>query len=162
MTKVLLISDIHGDVKTMENILELHQDADVKIFLGDFQVSRVAQENLASLFDYVVQGNNDYPGISEKSILVDIDGVKTFMDHGTYYMTLIHYVDRKKLAVKAKSLGATLALHGHNHKAEISDIDGVTVFNPGSPSYPRFGSKAAYGVILIENGEITSIENIYI
>lgn len=162
MTKVLLISDIHGDIKIMEKILELHQDADVKIFLGDFQVSKQAQASLSSLFDYVVRGNNDHPGISEDSLLVDIDGVKTFMDHGTYYMSLIHYVDRKKLAAKAKSLGATLALHGHNHKAEVSVIDGVTVFNPGSPSFPRFGSKAAYGLIFIDEGELISAENIFI
>ncbi len=160
--KILLISDVHGDIPKMERIIEDNKDVDIKIFLGDFQVNKYAQQELTNIFDYVVMGNNDYPNISEKNILVDLDGIKTFMTHGDRYFSFTEYVNKGKLAKDAKLHGATLALHGHDHKASISEHDGVTVFNPGSPSYPRFGSKAAYGIIEIENGSIISIENIYV
>ncbi len=160
--KLLVISDVHGDFKKMEEIIESNNDSDVKIFLGDFQTSKVAQAELVKKFDFVVTGNNDHPRISEKSLVAEINGVKIFMTHGDRYFTLSEYVSKGKLAKDAKKYGATLALHGHDHKASISEHDGVTVFNPGSPSYPRFGSKAAYGIIEIEDGKITKIENIFV
>ncbi len=160
--KLLLISDVHGDFGIMEKILDQNQDADVRIFLGDFQTSKYAQQELAGKFNHVVTGNNDHPGISEMHLLVEIEGLKIYMTHGDRYFSFKEYVSKSKLAKDAKKHGATLALHGHDHKASISEHDGVTVFNPGSPSYPRFGSKAAYGIIEINDGEITRIENIFI
>ncbi len=146
----------------MENIMDSNKDSDVTIFLGDFQVSKLAQQELASRFDYCIQGNNDYPGISDRNLLFELDGVKIFATHGERYFSITEYVKKSKVAADAKGHGASLALHGHDHKASISEHDGVIVFNPGSPSYPRFGSQPAYGIIIIENGEIKSIENIIV
>ncbi len=160
--KVLLISDVHGDIKKMGDILGEHQDADIKIFLGDFQVGKAKQEELTHLFDYVVRGNNDHRGIAEDNILVNLDGVVTFMTHGDRFFSFKEYVNKGRLAIEAAKNGATLALHGHDHKAFVSEHDGVTVFNPGSPSFPRFGSKSAYGIIMINNGVIESIKHIYV
>ncbi len=160
--KILAIADIHGDTKIMEKILEDNQDADLRIFLGDFEVSQFAQQELANKFDYVVTGNNDYPGISEKTLVVDFDGVKAFLTHGEKYFTLREYVTKGWLAEDALLNGAKLAIHGHDHKGQVSKHRGVTVFNPGSPSYPRFESKASYGIIEVENGKIKRIENIFI
>ncbi len=160
--KILVISDVHGDISTLEKILDTHSNADVRIFLGDFQVSKLAQEELGQKFDYVVTGNTDHPGITPWSILTELDGVKILMAHGHKYYSLTEYVAKGKLAKEAKENGAILALHGHDHVGSISEHDGVTVFNPGSPSFPRQGSKESYGIIEIENGKITRIENIYV
>ncbi len=160
--KLLLISDVHGDFQTMEKIIEANQDADFKFFMGDFQTNKYAEQELANKFDFVVMGNNDHPGISDKELLVELDGIKIYMTHGDRFFTFKEYVSKDKLAKVAEQHGATLALHGHDHKASISQHGSVTVFNPGSPSYPRFGSKASYGIIEIDNGEITRIENILV
>ncbi len=82
------------------------------------------------------------------------------MTHGDRYFSFTEYVNKGKLAKDAKKNGATLAFHGHDHKASISEHDGVTVFNPGSPSFPRFGAKAAYGLMEIKDGQIINIENV--
>lgn len=158
--KILLISDVHGDFAKMERIMEENSDCDKSIFLGDFQTDIYVEQELASRFDYVIRGNNDNYGISENNLLIELDGVKIFMTHGDKYFSMFSYVDKDKLAVDAKLNGATLALHGHDHKSSISEHNGVTVFNPGSPSYPRFGAGKTYGIIEIENGVITRIENI--
>ncbi len=162
MKRIVLISDVHGDFDIMERILESNQDADIKIFLGDFQTNKLAEQELANKFDFVVRGNNDHYGISDANLLTEVEGIRIFMTHGDAYFTFKEYVSKNKLAKAAEKHGATLALHGHDHKASISTHGSVTVFNPGSPSYPRFGSKAAYGIIEIDDGEITKIENIFV
>ncbi len=160
--KILLLSDVHGRFNVMDKILEENKDVDVKMYLGDFQTSKHKQQELANKFDFVVTGNNDYPGISEKNLIVDLDGVKIFMTHGDRYFTMKEYVTKDWIAQDAKKHGATIAIHGHDHKASISEHDGVTVFNPGSPTFPRFGAKAAYGIMEIENGKVTRMENILV
>ncbi len=160
--KLLLISDVHGDFDIMQKILDENQDADFKFFMGDFQTNKYAEQELANKFDFVVTGNNDHPGISKRELLTEIEGIRIYMTHGDMFFTFKEYVSKDKLAKVAESHGATLAFHGHDHKASISTHGNVTVFNPGSPSYPRFGSKAAYGIIEIENGVVTRIENIFI
>ncbi len=158
--KVLVISDIHGDINKMEDILEEHSDSDVKIFLGDFQVSKIGQKELTAKFDFVVRGNNDYPGISQDTLLVDLDGVIAYITHGDRFFSLTEYVNKDKISKAGVKHGADIVMHGHDHKASISEHNGITVFNPGSPSFPRFGSKAAYGIIIIEDGKIIDIKNI--
>lgn len=160
--KILLISDVHGDFSIMEKIIDENKDCDKKIFLGDFQTSKEHQKELSEKFDYVVTGNNDHPGISENTIIFELEGVKIYATHGDRFFTFKEYVSKSKLAKEAKQFGASIALHGHDHKAFISEHNGVTVFNPGSPSYPRFGSKPAYGIIEIKLGEIIKIENIFV
>ncbi len=157
--RLLVISDVHGDFSKMESIIESNKDCDLKLYLGDFQTSLEHEKELAAKFDYVVRGNtdNDY---SPMEVLFEVDGVKIFMVHGHRYYDGVNYVSKLMIAEEAKTKGATLAIHGHDHKASISTEDGVLVFNPGSPSFPRFGSVESYGIIEIESGKIINIENI--
>lgn len=160
--KILIISDIHRDLKTLQKILDKESNSDLKIFLGDFQLSRNEQKRYSNFFDYVVQGNNDYSGISEKEILVEIEGIKILLVHGDYYNDIYRYVDKSKLVNYAKKLGAKYVFHGHDHIANKTIIDGITIFNPGSPSFPRGNSKASYGIMIIENKNVTLLKNFQI
>ena len=40
------------------------------------------------------------------------------------------------LAHEAKEKGCDVALYGHTHRADICEMDGVTLINPGSLRYP--------------------------
>ncbi len=157
--KILVISDVHGDFSKMQSIIDENLDCEIKLYVGDFQTTLEREKELASKFDYVVRGNtdNDY---SPLKVLFEIESVKIFMAHGHKYYDGINYVSKLMLAEEAKSKGAILAIHGHDHKASISTEDGVLVFNPGSPSFPRFGSVESYGIIEIKDGNIIDIRNI--
>ncbi|BDU67462.1 MAG: phosphoesterase [Candidatus Tyloplasma litorale] len=159
--KILILSDIHGDLKTMNKIIQQNLDVDLKIFLGDFQVSIKQQKKLTNLFDYVVMGNSDYPNISPLKKILEIDGIRILLHHGHYYTSFKAYVDKKMAVKDAIKNNASIVIHGHNHIGEKSLIDNIIIFNPGSPSFPRGGTKPSYGFMEIENGELKKLENIY-
>ena len=60
------------------------------------------------------------------------------------------------LAKRAKELDCQLALYGHTHQAGVTEIDGVTLVNPGSLRYP-FGEGGSYVYIVINGEKITAV-----
>ena len=160
--KVLILSDVHGDIKTLSKIIDLNSDVDLKIYLGDFQIPREEQKKLTYNFDHVVQGNCDYPEISETLKFIEANGVKIFITHGHHYSSLQSKIDFDKLFEKAKEMGADLILHGHDHIAAKESRNEIVRFNPGSTSYPYNSNSGTYGILEIENGKINSLEHIKI
>ncbi len=158
--KILVLADVHGAFEKMEEIMDQNKDCDFTIFAGDFETNKVHEMELEQRFDFVVRGNNDHHGLSPQDLEFEIDGVKFYVAHGDRFFSPTDYVDKEWLAETAHNRGAHIAIHGHDHKAAHDVIEGVHVFNPGSPSQPRFGSVKSYGIIEIENGEIIRIENI--
>lgn len=158
--KVLIVSDIHKNTNLLNNILKNNQDVDLKIFLGDFQVSRKEQEKLTNLFDYVVAGNCDYPGFSPNKQLIEIDGLKIFITHGHYYGSFLKKIDFDLLYKEAKQYSADIILHGHDHIGVIENRNGILRFNPGSPTLPRGNTKATYGLMEIEKSLVKNIMHI--
>ena len=51
------------------------------------------------------------------------------------------------IADAAKKEGCIAALFGHTHVAVNAEENGIRIFNPGSPTYPRDGSDGSYGII---------------
>lgn len=52
---------------------------------------------------------------------------------------------------EAKSRGCDIAMYGHTHRPFLDVIDGVTVLNPGSLSYPRQeGRRPSYMIIHVD------------
>ncbi|MCL1877427.1 MAG: metallophosphoesterase family protein, partial [Defluviitaleaceae bacterium] len=51
-----------------------------------------------------------------------------------------------RLAYAAKEAGANAAFYGHTHLPVVTNHGGIFIMNPGSPSFPRGGSKASYGI----------------
>jgi hypothetical protein len=46
-------------------------------------------------------------------------------------------LDLRTIEDEARSRGMDIVMFGHTHKPVIQTIDGVTLINPGSLSYPR-------------------------
>lgn len=57
-----------------------------------------------------------------------------------------------RLAKRAKELDCRIALYGHTHEARESEIDGVTLINPGTLS--RYADKS-YSYLVINDGKFT-------
>lgn len=155
MKKILVLSDVHGDDGKLEYILEANKDVDYRIYLGDFQMARKVQKQYSELFDYVVTGNCDYPGISSKSITAKIEGTKVFITHGHYFGSWTQKIDFNELYRTANSKECKVILHGHDHIAVVEEKDGITRFNPGSTTFPRGNNIPTYGIITIDGDDWT-------
>ena len=161
--KILIISDVHGNVETLKSILKQHVNIHKKIFLGDFQVhNKVLQEELASLFDFIVQGNCDYSDVSPITQYMEIDGVKIMITHGHYFESLGKKVNFDKLSKEGEKNNIDIILHGHDHIEHDEVINGIRIANPGSTTFPRLSSRGSYAILHIEKGFVGSFEIIYI
>ena len=158
--KYLVISDIHGDIDRLNDILEIYKNdnIDYLIILGDFagyfhssKDFDVAEtlNNMAGRI-IAVRGNCDNEEL--KNMLsfsldyikhININGVPATITHG-------HIYDRYSiLDFKEK-----IFISGHTHFGIIEKDKDRIILNPGSISKPRNGSKRSY--ILIDE------ENIYL
>lgn len=147
MSKILVISDVHGNKEILEHLLKKHKKIETKVYLGDFQMSKKDQEYYSNFFDYVVMGNCDYPGISKNSIYVEIDNKKVMITHGHYFGSILKKIDFSILNKSAKENSCEVILHGHDHISVVEKKSKITRFNPGSTTFPRNTRHGSYGII---------------
>lgn len=96
----------------------------------------------------MVLGNNDFFSRLDREREIDIAGHKAFITHGHYYGVSM---GPEGLVDEAKSRGCDIAMYGHTHRPFLDVIDGVTVLNPGSLSYPRQeGRRPSYMIIHVD------------
>ena len=131
---ILVISDTHGRITNAVNIIEKLKP-DYVLHLGD--VVRDV-EDLEAIFPskdiIAVSGNNDFRASAKYSAterMLDLDGKKIFMCHGHTYGVKR---DNARVVLKARQMGADIALYGHTHSAYNENHDGIWVINPGSYS----------------------------
>lgn len=154
--KILVFSDTHGyTTKMHEIIIRKRADTDLVIHLGDHyrDVEEVSRDFPAIAF-LGVRGNCDFPANDNypQSRTFAYDGHKFFLTHG--HMQAVKHDSYALLTLEAKKNGCDVALFGHTHVNTHKEVNGVTVFNPGSISSPRDFTGGTYGIITIENGKI--------
>jgi len=148
MKKIVVMSDNHGDISSLNKIKEIENNADYYIHCGD---SEANIEELHSF--YAVKGNNDWfnPDLRDEMVL-NVEGINIYICHGHK----VGYLNRlQNLATIANHYHCQLTLFGHSHIPCDEMVDGVRIINPGSTSLPRGGSKPSYAVIEINNGQIS-------
>lgn len=134
--KILIMSDNHGDVLTIEQVMEQHKDIRYIFHCGDYCSSH---KN-----DYLirVQGNCDYEEISHEKI-VELDGLRFLIVHG-HLFSRVNLVTQ--LAQYAKTKNCDVVCFGHIHRRVFEVIDGITLINPGSLSYNYDGTTPGYAI----------------
>ena len=156
MTKIIVVSDTHGDFDVLYDIVTRNQVADMFIHLGDGEREYDDVRNLypEKAFLYV-RGNNDW-GDQPIFRTFSLDGHKFYLTHG-------HRLSRSDLesllSAVASTNGCDIALFGHTHVPCNLVENGVTLFNPGSPSLPRGMSKPSFGIITINNDGTVKFEH---
>lgn len=152
MLNIVVISDTHGDFDALYDIAVRNRGADLFIHLGDGEREF---EDLKSLFPekafLFVRGNNDW-GNAPVVHTFSYAGHKLYLTHG-------HSFSRNSiesfLTATAKANDCDIALFGHTHIPFNQEIDGVHLFNPGSPSRPRGLHKPSFGLIRIyDDGKV--------
>ncbi|MGI6268940.1 MAG: metallophosphoesterase family protein [Candidatus Howiella sp.] len=138
--RILVVSDSHGRISALREVLELHGARDV-IFLGDGL--RDVEEMEALYPDrrfYKVAGNCDFGANEPTTGHLELAGRRIFYTHGhAYYVK--HGLGEFKAA--ARRAGADIALYGHTHEAFCTYEDGLYIMNPGAVS----GGETCYGLI---------------
>ena len=151
-TRILVLSDSHGDILSLRKAVEAEQPAHI-LHLGDHYAD--AQE-LSRLYPHIplhgVRGNTDDPLWGQAKQSVWIGGFHLFLTHGhNYYVK----TGLSFLTAHARETRADAVLFGHTHRAFL-EFDGIHIFNPGCVSGRLAGYGAAsYGVIELKNGVLT-------
>lgn len=144
--RILVVSDSHGAVHRLREVLALHPEASVIIHLGD------GARDLAQTADLIgtrrliqVCGNCDFGVSLPPNALEEVDGTRIFCTHG--HLEHVKY-GPQMLCEKARAQAARIALYGHTHEPVTALRDGLYLMNPGAV---RSGS---YGMIDLEPGGI--------
>ncbi len=148
MKKVIVLSDLHGSIRSLRNVLDRYDDLDYIIMLGDLGIHPVFLHHEKI---FLVKGNlvNDYGDKYED--IANIMGHNIFITHGHRYF--VH--DRIDLLVKrAKELKCDIALFGHTHMVYAKNIDGILTLNPGSAFTPRNNIPPTYLLLLIDENNV--------
>lgn len=153
MKKLIIISDSHGNVKGVDDLLPLVAENDYLIHLGDgvtdIRELRDAYPNKV----YFCAGNCDFYSQYPTEGVLEVGGVRIFYCHGHQYGVK---QDLLTLALATKSRGCDVALYGHTHEANIKQYDGVTLINPGTLRY-GVGKGGSYCYLVIHQGKITPV-----
>ena len=156
MKKILIISDNHGFIHQLRDVIEREAPIDLFLHLGDGERSKSEYERLlppltASIY---LKGNNDFMPL-RPTARFELEGVELFAVHGHKYAV------KQGLSVlenEAKKQGAQLVCFGHTHRAEVKESDGITYVNPGSFTGFYSPTGSTYAVVKLEAGNIVSAE----
>ena len=160
--KIGLVSDSHGGTGALDLMLSRPEARGIKLWLfaGDVALDgeyldMVTPENVEVI---KVAGNNDWPGTSLPDYeTLDVAGHTILLTHGHIFGVNF---GRQKLAQAAQDVGADIAVYGHTHVAEYTEIAGITVLNPGSVSRPR-DERAGSFMVLDLMPEKKPVVNLY-
>ena len=129
--RILVVSDSHGDRRSLRRILDLHGEAACVFHLGDGAADMEAlAEDYPTAVVYGVAGNCDsrlrlFP--EEQEVLVG--GKRIFAAHG-HAFGVKH--SPLRFAHGARQRQADIALFGHTHQPLLHREDGLILLNPGS------------------------------
>lgn len=133
--RILVVSDTHGDVYSLQQAVLAQPSARVVIHLGDG--AREAEDTAAQFPDhtfYGVRGNCDFRADDDLLYAREetIGGKRLFFTHGHLYQVKF---DLYRAVTAAKERGADILLFGHTHQALTDYEDGLYILNPGSLSH---------------------------
>jgi uncharacterized protein len=159
--RIGVISDTHlsGRVEKLPDAL-VHglQGVNLIIHAGDWVSPLVVDlvEQIAPCES--VAGNNDGPDIMNRF------GLKKLLTIGGFRIGLIHGDGfRKTTEQRAREAFQAerpdIVIFGHSHIPYLQTIDGVLMFNPGSPTDKRRQPKFSYG--MIELGKSMQAQHFY-
>ena len=129
MTKILLISDTHGNLEPAKRIIEYVQP-DRIIHLGDMQAdARKLKEVFPQYRLEYVPGNCDMVTGPACIGIATVNGCRIYYTHGHE-----HHVKTSllRLSLAAREAQAQVAAFGHTHQPYCEFADGLWMVNPGS------------------------------
>ena len=149
--KAAVFSDTHSNTALMkEAVFRIRPD--IIIHLGDHdRDAEILREEFPEISLYVVQGNCDIASDAPEWDIVPMGPVKAYITHGHMFDVKWGHLD--SLVYAAMEQEAKIAMYGHTHEAEVEEIGGVKLVNPGTAGRGRNQTFAI--VEVFENGGIS-------
>lgn len=152
-----VISDTHIPRRSDElplEVIEGFKGVEMILHAGDLTDESVIEklEKIAPV--YAVQGNVDHPTLKEilpRKRIVEYKGFRIGLMHGhgdDGYSTLSRVLN----AFKDDNVHAVV--FGHSHKPVNERVNGMLVFNPGSPTDKRFEMYYSYGLLIPQEDKL--------
>lgn len=156
------MSDSHLDQEALQYVIELHEDADLFIHLGDGEreMNQILQSHpwLEEKLFYL-KGNCDagtrVPQTQQRLIYTLPYGHRIFAAHGDEFQVKF---SKTRLIYEARQNNCDIVLYGHTHIPEDRYEDGMYILNPGSIGCPIDGYPASYMLLSVsEKGILPNI-----
>jgi len=141
--KILALSDSHGVIKPMANVVKKYgNNVACTLFLGDYVVDfeKVAE----STAFHMVPGNCDFYSTLPQELTIELGGKKIWMSHGNRLGVKSGY---DKIIAAAEARKVNICLFGHTHVPVVFKKNGILFLNPGSISEPRGLKRKSYAII---------------
>ncbi len=152
MKTLLVVSDSHGNTRALETLRPLIAENDYFVYLGDgvtdiFPIRKDYGEKT-----YFCTGNCDCLPLYPTEGVIEVEKLRIFYTHGHKYGVKSGLT---RLAAEAKRQGCEVALYGHTHTPLVSELDGVTLVNPGA--LRLMGERAVYAYLVVNGDKCTSV-----
>lgn len=146
--KIIAVSDTHGRLAAMDQVLRIHKNADIVVHCGDSQtgIEDIKLDHPDHMY-VNVQGNCDFYPAYEEIDEFTAEGVRFMVTHGHRFGVKFGLFELKR---EAKKRGAQVVLFGHTHIEHNEYDEGIYYINPGSCR----GAHAPYAVIEVKDGHI--------
>ncbi|WP_455538071.1 metallophosphoesterase family protein [Terrisporobacter sp.] len=147
--KIGIISDTHGDMKSIEKAIPYLEKCNLIIHAGDYIDDAEYIHYATDVEVKCVKGNCDsYNSDGNYELTFSVENRKFFLCHGHYHNVKI---DVNSLYKFAKDNDIDVVVFGHTHVPTYKVIDNIIFINPGSLSYPREKSDKSFGILTIED-----------
>ena len=161
MKKIVIVSDTHVPFrakKLPQKLVDACKEADFIIHAGDWQTMDVYHELAAYAEIDGVTGNVDPWDILDKF------GRKKIFTFGDLKIGVVHGdSDRKPTEKQAFETfindDVDIIVFGHSHTPVMREVEGVTLFNPGSPTDKRRQEQYSFG--LLEIGDSWELKHVF-
>ncbi|MBU0615487.1 MAG: metallophosphatase family protein [Nanoarchaeota archaeon] len=163
--KIGVVSDLHIPIKAKtipKQILKDFKDADLIISAGD-NVSLAPLRELEKLAPVIaVYGNMDPPEVASRlkaNIIINVNQFKIGIVHGHGSTGSTPEHSRSQFS------DVDCIIFGHSHQPMNEVVDGILMFNPGSPTDHQFTALNTYGTLHLDQkikGEIHKVSEVEI
>lgn len=146
MSKILILSDSHGNVSNMLQAVK-REKPDMIIHLGDCHADAVQLHKKYPMIPMeTVPGNCDCSQDPAERILL-LEGKRIFILHGHTRNVKAGYLS---LEMAAREKQADVVLFGHTHRVFYDFHNQIRYLNPGSIGAPGYGNPPSYGLLYLD------------
>ncbi len=141
--KIFVISDTHGKLNKVRDVLTKLTDVDLILHAGDYFQDAKALSAEVNIPVIGVRGNCDGGGRDDYEV-VETEYGNILLVHG--HCQGVDY-DLSSLGYFAMEQDCCAAVFGHTHRAAVLEEENIHFINPGSLNLPRDGSGGSYAII---------------
>ncbi|MGI6782069.1 MAG: metallophosphoesterase family protein [Acholeplasmataceae bacterium] len=138
--KILITSDIHGDINKLALLHEI-ESFDLHLDAGD---SNIHADDLRRMGIISVKGNTDFFSQLPPIRVIENELGKIIIVHGHNQSVKSGF---ELLVTIAENLRANYMIYGHTHNELVQTVNNITYINPGSLKYGKT-------YVVIQNNEI--------